>query len=102
MRFLLSNSNLEGSASFVSFQHRRLRPCLSTIADAWCSGAERRLVTILMIMMIMMMMEESGSVECRQQEKEVMEGSARRGTQGRRDTVMLSLRFHGHLDGGLA
>ena len=67
--------------------------------DAWCSGAERRLVTILMIMM---MMEESGSVECRQQGKEVVEGSARRGTQGRRDTVMLSLRFHGHLDGALA
>jgi hypothetical protein len=36
-------------------------------------GAERRLVMILM-MMVMVMMEEFGSVECRQQDKEVMEG----------------------------
>jgi hypothetical protein len=52
-------------------------------------------------MMLMMVIEESGSVECRQEDKEVMEGSARRGTQGRRDAVMRSLGFHGHLDGAL-
>jgi hypothetical protein len=45
------------------------------------------------------MMEESGSMGCRQQDKELMEESARRGTQGRKDTVVRSLRFQGHLDG---
>ena len=54
-----------------------------------------------MILMIKVMMEESGSVGGRQQDKEVMEGSARRGTQGSKDTVMRSLRFQGHLDDAL-
>jgi hypothetical protein len=75
MRVLLSISNLEGSASFVSFQHRRLRRGLSVITGYM---VQRRLV----ILMIMVMMEESGSVACRQQDKEAMEESARRGTQG--------------------
>jgi hypothetical protein len=49
----------------------------------------------------MVMMEESGSVGCRQQDKEVMEERARRGTQRRKDMVMRSLRFQGHLDDAL-